>query len=231
MLTDGAYAGHVAIVLKQSAPFPFLELKPAIRAKVYRYLLKHDKDAIGVTLKQGITKTPYSPGYGGKNNLAILATSKQISTEAATILYSQKFHFAGTQVVASFLLHIGQFRRYLVKIRLDSYNSNSAKIMFHLLQDAKCLKILSFAHISSDNVPKTAVRNMFADTKVWLLGVDKEDPTKGLDTLFFDPSAFHMREKDEDGKITVVQWGETERREFFKGLRILCQKHCRSYQK
>jgi hypothetical protein len=54
----------------------------------------------------------------------------------------------------------------------------------------------------------------------WLMGVVRNDPTKGLEVLVFDEQAFHMREKDKEaGGFKVLQWGRAEQLEFLKGLR------------
>jgi hypothetical protein len=55
----------------------------------------------------------------------------------------------------------------------------------------------------------------------WLMGVDRSDPTKGLEVLVLDEQAFHMREKDKTaGGFKVLQWGLAEQLEFLKGLRV-----------
>ena len=209
------------MIFKQSLPFPFLKLPLNVRAKVLSYLLKYDGEAVPMTMKQGGARTAYSPVYCEKNCAAILATNKQIQKEAAQIFYSQKFHFPGTQVVAAFLLQIGSFKKYLVSIRSDTYNPTSARVMFPLLQGAKSLQLVSFGHVSSNESPKTAIKNIFDDGHRWLLTVERNNPAKGLDILRFDQSAFHVRVKDENGEEkTVVQWGPGEQLEFLKGLRI-----------
>jgi hypothetical protein len=54
----------------------------------------------------------------------------------------------------------------------------------------------------------------------WLMGVDKNDPTKGLEVLVFHEQAFHMREKVKGiDRHRVLQRGPAEQLEFLKGLR------------
>jgi hypothetical protein len=219
MLTEGPYAGHVAIIIKQSLPFPLLELPKKIRTKVLNYLLKHDEKAIPMTLKQGGTKAPYSMAYAGKNNNAILATCKQLRDEAGEIVYNHQFHFPGTQVIASFLLQIGQFRGFLSSLRSDTYNASSARMMFGLLLEAPALQRLSFAHVSSNESPVTASKNIYNDAQAWLLALEKKGPAKALDIIRFDNAAFHVRDKDAKGNVTVIQWGEAEQIAFLKSLR------------
>lgn len=219
----------MAIIIKQSLPFPLMKLPQEVRAKILKNLLKHDEDTVAMALKHSGTKSAYSPVYSGKNNLAIIGTCKQICGESAAIVYTQYFHFPGTQVISSFLLQIGQFRQFLVKLRSDTYNSTSARTMFHLLQEARMLQLLRFTHISSNESPKTAVRNIYNDGNSWLLSLDKNNPTKGLDILEFEVSAFHMREKDKNGNVNVVQWGHGEQLEFLKGLRLKLQANARRH--
>jgi len=66
MLREGPYAGHVAIIIKQSVPFPFMKLPIHLRQKVYKYLVKHEDDVVKVVLAQGSKKTAYSQRYKGK---------------------------------------------------------------------------------------------------------------------------------------------------------------------
>lgn len=228
MLNEGPYAGHVAIIVKQSSPFPFLKLPPNIRAKVYGYLLREvrkDKDAVDVRIKQ-FKKTAYSPDYlGNKNNFAIMATCKEILAEAAPIAYAQPFRFPGTQVVTTFMLQTEMFRKYLVDIRSDSYHSNTGRSMFLLLRNCPSLKKLTFAHISSNEAPKTAIKNMHNDAGPFLKNVDRKDPAKGLEILQFERSAFHYRRKTEEGNKDVVQWDQVDFDEFMKGLRAQLRKN------
>ncbi|KAF2468037.1 uncharacterized protein BDR25DRAFT_316191 [Lindgomyces ingoldianus] len=220
IVDEGPYAGHVAIILKQSVPFPLMKLPVSIRAKIFHHLLVHPEGAITMALKQGGTKTAYAPTYNSKNRLTILQGCRQIHEEAAPILYGQLFHFPGTQVISSFLLQCGSNRKHLKNIRSDTYNSQSARTMFHLLQEAKDFEKLSFAHVSSNEQPKTAIKNIYNDAHGWLLNLDPKKPTKGLDVMSFDHSAFHWREKDNEGNTIVKQWGPAEQVEFLKGLRI-----------
>ncbi|ORY01983.1 hypothetical protein BCR34DRAFT_89586 [Clohesyomyces aquaticus] len=219
MLKEGPYAGHVAIIVKQSVPFPFLRLPKKIRARVFRHIVLHPEGAITMALKQGGTKTAYAPSYQSKNRLAILQVSHQVHDEALPLLYGQLFHFPGTQVISSFLLQLGSNRKHLKNIRSDTYNSQSARTVFHLLTEAASFERLSFAHVSSNEQPKTAIRNIYNDAHGWLLGLDPKNPSKGLNVLSFDHSAFHWREKDEEGNVIVKQWGPAEQVEFLKGLK------------
>ena len=52
------------------------------------------------------------------------------------------------------------------------------------------------------------------------MGVDRNDPTKGLEVLVFDEQAVHMREKDKEaGGFKVLQWGPAEQLETLRGLK------------
>ncbi|KAF2786629.1 hypothetical protein K505DRAFT_259478 [Melanomma pulvis-pyrius CBS 109.77] len=219
ILEEGPYAGNVAIILKQGRAFPVMRLPIAIRTKILHFMLVHD-DAISIALRQN-TRHAYSPNYKGKNNLAILSTCKQLQGEATPIVYNQMFHFTGTEVIANFLLQIRmQNRAHLRSLRSNTYNSASAKTMFHLLEDAPQIQHISFAHVSSNEKPMTATKNIFNDASQWLLTLDKQNPTKGLDILSFDDTAFHMREKDEEGNVMVTQWGPGEQIDFLKGFKL-----------
>jgi hypothetical protein len=205
--------------MKQSRPFPFMGLPIAIRTKIYNFMLKHDDD-IAITSRQN-SRMAYSPTYRGKNNLAILATCNQVRAEAAPIVYSQVFHFTGTEVIMNYLLQIRiQNRGYLRSIRSETYNSASAKAMFHLLEESPHIERISFAHVSSNEKPVTAIKNIFNDASQWLLSLDKANPIKGLEILGFDDTAFHLREKSKSGEVTVTQWGPGEQLDFLKGLKM-----------
>jgi hypothetical protein len=205
--------------MKQSRPFPFMKLPVAIRAKIYNFILKHDDD-VPITSRQN-TRMAYSPAYRGRNNLSILATCKQIQAEAAPIIYGQVLHFTGTEVIMNYLLQIRTKNRgYLRSLRSDTYTSASARAMFHLLEDTPNIERISFAHVSSNEKPVTAIRNIFNDASQWLLNLDKTNPTKGLEILGFDDTAFHLREKSKSGEVTVTQWGPGEQLDFLKGLKM-----------
>jgi hypothetical protein len=220
MIHEGPYAGHTALIIKQSVPFPFMALPIGIRKMVYEKLLLHDKDAINMTLKQSNRKIAYSTDYRAKNKLAVLSACKEVRKEAAPIVYGQKFHFAGTQVITSFMVQIGKFRKYLRRFESETYNASTARHMFQLLMDAPGFQSLHFAHVSSNEGPKTAIKNIFNDAGRWLLSIDPQDPEKGLDVLTFGPAAFHRREKHDDGiNFTVIQWGPGEHQLFQQGLR------------
>jgi hypothetical protein len=226
MLHEGPYAGHVAIIIKQSVPFPFMQLPKDIRKKVYSFLMKHDDDHVRIVLAQGNKKVAYSQLYKGKKNLAMLATCKKIRDEAAPIVYGQKFTFSGTQVITTWMLQIGQFGKFLKQLECDSYTGTSARLLFHMLvTNAPNVERLSFLHVSSNERPGTASKN--GDAQPWLDVVNKTDPGAGLRILHFSNTAFHMRVKQKDGSVNVVQWGPGEKRDFVRGLQAMCDKTSR----
>lgn len=73
------------------------------------------------------------------------------------------FQFPGTQVVADFLMRIGSNRKFLRSLRSETYVTQSARTMFHLLSESPHLERLSFAHVSSGENAKTAVKNIWND--------------------------------------------------------------------
>ena len=75
----------------------------------------------------------------------MLGANKQLHAEAAPIAYSQTFEFPGTQVATDFLLRIGTHRHFLTSLRNETYSSQSARTLFHLLTEARNLQRLSFA--------------------------------------------------------------------------------------
>ncbi|KAF2869565.1 hypothetical protein BDV95DRAFT_609103 [Massariosphaeria phaeospora] len=220
MLEEGEYAGHVAIIIKQELPFRMLALPLHVRAKILRFALKHDEDRIHLTLKQSGSKTAYAPDYHGRNFLAVLGANKQMAAEAGAIVYGQFFHCPGTQVLSQFLIGIGLRNvKYLQQIHSDTYHKQTAQTSFHLLQEARALQRFSFAHVSSNESPPTAVKNIFNAAGTWLLSIDRNNPLKGLDVLTFEEAAFHTREKDPEGGVTVTQWGPAEQMDFLKALK------------
>jgi hypothetical protein len=221
MLTEGSYKDHVAIILKQSLPLPILKLPISARMKVFNYVLKDESETLALKLTQGCSRIAYAPDFYTPNNLALLSTCKQILEEAAPIVYSgHKFQFAGTQVAATFLLQIGHFRPYVRSLEMDTYNGSSARTVFRLLQDCRNIEHVKFNHISSNESPQTAIKNMYHHAESWLCVPDKNNPTKRLDILKFDTAAFHMRAKDADGDLTVIQWSDRDKIEFQRGLRL-----------
>ncbi|KAF2277502.1 uncharacterized protein EI97DRAFT_457510 [Westerdykella ornata] len=228
ILTEGEYAGHVAILVKQSLPFPLMRLPISVRTKVLNFMLKHDEEAIRVSLSQGGKKAAYSKEFHGKNTLAILATCKQIRDEAAPLLYGQTFVFPGTGALTTFLLQIGQFSKYLRHLELETYTGASARTMFHLLEKATSLEILHFQHISSNERPKTAVKNIYNDAYPWLMAVGKECPTKGLEIMHFHEAAFHRRDKNENGEPESIKWSSAEHETLRRGLRLKLEKASRA---
>lgn len=222
MITEGDYAGHGAILFKQSLPFPLMRLTSEIRAHIFRYVLRAENGEVKVTLKQGGSKSAYAPDYAGKHRLSLLQIDSEVRKEALPIVFEQRFFFPGTQALSSFLLQIGGSRIYIQHLRCDTYNPQTARTVFHLLQDCKNLKKFSFKHVSSNEQPKTAVKNMFNDAQGFLLNHDKEDPIGGLSKLSFDPGAFHMRTKNDDGSYSVIQWGPKEQHMFAVNLKEKC---------
>jgi hypothetical protein len=207
--------------MKQSKPFPFMELPVHVRAQIISYLVYDPTGIVRMALKQGGTKGAFAPKYTTKNRLSILRVNREIHDEAVPILYGQCFHFPGCQVLANFMLQIGGYRQHLMYIRSDTYNAQSARTVFHLLQECKQIKTVSFAHFSSNEQPKTAIKNLYNDAHVWLLGIDKYNPIAGMEILHFDDHAFHMRERNEDGKgYNVVAWSANDRVLFLKGLKL-----------
>ncbi|KAF2750759.1 hypothetical protein M011DRAFT_474262 [Sporormia fimetaria CBS 119925] len=227
MLTEGPYAGHVAILLKQSQPFRFLELPPSVRNRIYKILLRPEGGEIPITVTHGSHKFAYSRTFGSKNKLAILAVSKQVYDEATPIAYGYRFVFTGTQVLNIFLLQIHKrFIKYIGNIQSETYNPASARNVFHTLQEATSLRRLSFKHISSDQSPPTAIKNFYDHANTWLHAVGTaKQPDKGLSILNFGPTAFHRREADEDGETQVVQWGQAEWKIFIEGIAAKCRRN------
>jgi hypothetical protein len=154
--------GGVAIHLRQETPFRLMDLPLHIRTKILQYTLEHDRPNIGIVMKP-TERRPWAPDYKAKNIMAVLATSKQLHAEAAPIVYSHTFEFPGTPVATDFLLRIGSHRRFLTSLRSDTYTSQSARTLFHLLTEAKYLQRLSFAHISSSETPKHAIKTIWGD--------------------------------------------------------------------
>ncbi|KAF2662954.1 hypothetical protein K491DRAFT_672782 [Lophiostoma macrostomum CBS 122681] len=228
MLKEGPYKDHVAVVLKQSRPFPILDLPKEIRPRIFNYLLKDENQTIPITLKHGGTRTAYAPNYHDPNNLAILSTCKVIHEEVAPIAYGHKFQFAGTQVAATFLLQIGQFRRFIKSLEMDTYNGATASTIFRLLPDCPEIAYVKFNHISSNESPGTATKNMFNHARSWLCVPDKANPTKRLDILKFDGAAFHKRVRQADGGLAVVQWSDRDKVDFQRALRDKLEKYANS---
>jgi hypothetical protein len=162
MLGSGPYADHIAIIIRQKILFSFLRLPLYIYVKSFDCVIKLDEPVMSIVLKSG-SRSAWAPTYHAHNLLAILRTYKQIHAEAAHIVYTRTFQSPDTQAVSDFLMRIGSNRQFLRKLRSDTYASQSARMMFRLLAEAKQLEQLSFAHVSSTENPKTAVKNIWND--------------------------------------------------------------------
>ncbi|OCK78665.1 hypothetical protein K432DRAFT_457306 [Lepidopterella palustris CBS 459.81] len=223
LLDDGEYKGHVALIIKQSYPFPFMKLNASIRARIYRYLLEAEENTIRIKTKATGHKLPYAPGYTSAHKLAIVTASKEVRKEALPILYNQKFCFDNTTGLQLFLLVIGECRLFVKNLSIDAYVSSTARTAFYLLGDCKNLNRIFFKHVSSNQQPKTAIKDFWNDAQPWLMQAsqdNKEDPMAVLKLMAFDPAAYHMRSKDlNTGETVVKMWGRQEHLVFLKGLK------------
>jgi len=220
VLPTGPYTNHLALLIRQETPFRFLALPLYIRTKIYALLLTHPEPAIRIVMK-GSTRTVWSPTYHSPHKLALLRTSQQVYAEANPMLYTQPFAFSGTQVAGDFLLRISRNRALLRSLRCETYASQSARTMFHLLAEARGLQRLSFAHVSSNETPKKAVGNIWNDAGNWLVGIDRSDPLEGLGVLMFGERAFHIRVKDKKaGGFRVTAWGPAEQVSIYAVYRV-----------
>lgn len=63
LLEDSAYAGDVALIIRQEMPFDFLRLPLHIRTKIYKFMLKDDEPGVSVVVKVGpkTTASPFRP--------------------------------------------------------------------------------------------------------------------------------------------------------------------------
>ena len=119
----------MAILIKQSRPFPLLGLPPAVRKTILAYVLKpepEDSSPIKIICKQAGTRAPYAPSYHAKNKLAIALANKELHEEATPIIFENAFNFPKTQVLTAWLTMIGRNVKYLRKLSCETYEGFSA---------------------------------------------------------------------------------------------------------
>jgi hypothetical protein len=207
--------------MKQAFPFAFMTLNMEIRKRVYEYLFESEEKVIRIKTKTGGQKLPYAPGYNAYNRAAILAVSSEVRLEALPVMYDRKFCFESTSILMHFLLQICDGRIYLTDLNVESYVSSTARTSFYLLANCKRLRRIFFKHVSSNEQPKTAIKNFWNDAQPWLTAASagQKDPTAALKLLIFDRTAFHFRVKDPNSKSTSVKaWQLADHLAFVKGL-------------
>lgn len=98
-------------------------------------------------------------------------------------------------MVADFLSLIARNIPVLRTLHSETYTTKSARLMFAHLNTARSLETLSFEHISSNETPGKAIKNLWTDGRKWMAVLDQAKSTKGLDVLRFGEKPFHVREK------------------------------------
>lgn len=159
-------------MLQENTAFRFMDLPPEIRNIVYRHLLEEDVEVqIRSYQPRGHERRPvqlsFSPGtYSrrrdqtwdaangrwlgpGESGHSLLAVSKQMLQETATIAYgSKRFGFRKYSDARLFLDRIGSMRRFLREIELpDQIRSvSTTQLFFKQLRDATNLQSIIVRH-------------------------------------------------------------------------------------
>lgn len=143
------------------------------------------KPAIHISKRRDF-QLAYSPGFGGKNKLAILRLNRQIRTEATPVLYNRIFEFSSTCALAAFLrrlLRAGSDKKTLVgpairNITINQYFDGTAKECFELLTNYDSITKVQFKHLYKKAKPISAAKKFCKDAKPFL---KKCVATRGVD--------------------------------------------------
>ncbi|KAG9682112.1 hypothetical protein KCU95_g16903, partial [Aureobasidium melanogenum] len=203
--------GLQAIVIKPSAPFPFLELPAHLRTRILELNLapttNKGKIEFQTEAKSGNVKAKdYLKEFKHRTAIAIL--NKQIAVEARGILYAVKLRFDNTTTLLNFLSMVGDdARKAMSTIIVANYLKATAMPCMNMLADCRNLqKITIVGGVGVNSNPQKAAKNFFTESGRLLQAIVNAadgDKNAALAVVNFGKNCFTMKEEDE-----VVGWDD-----------------------
>ncbi|KAI4850078.1 hypothetical protein E4T44_02957 [Aureobasidium sp. EXF-8845] len=205
--------GLQAIIIKPSAPFPFLKLPAHLRTRILKLNLTPTTNKGRLEFvtegKSGFVK---AKDYikEAKHRTALATLNKQIATEACIILYAFRLRFDTTTTALNFVSMIGdEARKAMLAITIVSYVKGTAMPCMNLLTECRNLERISIiGGIGTNTTPQKAAKSFFTEagrllqTIVHTSGGDKD---AALNVVTFGKECFTIKEEDD-----LVAWDEDQ---------------------
>ncbi|CAD0114303.1 unnamed protein product [Aureobasidium uvarum] len=217
--------GLQAIIIKPSAPFPFMKLPKILRTRILSLnLAPTTKGRIEIVTesKSGSVKTKdYSKEFKedahcthAKHRVAIAQLNKEIAVEARQILYSYKLRFDSTTTLLNFLSLVGEeARKAMSTIAIVSYIKATAMPCMNMLADCRNLeKVVIVGGVGTNSTPQKTAKSFFTESgRLLQTLVHAADGNKdaALNIVTFGKKCFSIKEEDK-----LVDWDQEQTDEF-----------------
>ncbi|KAI4761580.1 hypothetical protein E4T52_06331 [Aureobasidium sp. EXF-3400] len=208
--------GLQAIVIKPSAPFPFLKLPRHLRTRVIQYCLtpSTNKGRIEITDSKsgGARAKDYLKEF--KHRTAVAVLNKQLAAEARLILYAFRLRFDTTTTALNFLSMIStEARKAMVAITIAGYVKATAMPCMTLLADCSNLtKINIISGVGVNTTPQKAAKAFFTESGRLLQAIVHNaggDKDAALNVVTFGKGCLTIKEEDE-----IVAWDDDQNETF-----------------
>ncbi|KAG9851816.1 hypothetical protein KCU98_g7162, partial [Aureobasidium melanogenum] len=203
--------GLQAIVVKPSAPFPFMKLPAHLRARILKLNLtpttNKGRIEFQTETKSGNVKAKdYLKEF--KHRAAIAILNKELAVEARSILYASKLRFDNTTTLLNFLSMVGDdARKAMSTIIIANYLKTTAMPCMNMLADCRNLKKITIVGgVGVNSNPQKAAKNFFTESGRLLQAIVNAadgDKDAALNVVNFGKNCFTMKEEDE-----VVGWDD-----------------------
>jgi hypothetical protein len=207
--------------------FPFLNLPPELRNKIYELCLLPKKDKFKFIIQKrdirhlAVHQGPLQGGNTQRTRTNILRLNKQIHAEAASLLYSHKMYFSNHIVLQAFIGQIGPTNRELLRHLVFSDENRSPTTVqllfaFNMLSLATNIEELhlnsywmAFFWSSRNDSPAQAgtrmAQKLFREAVHWFDAMErsKGSPFAGLDVLKVESCLFLRSGKVRDESVPI----------------------------
>ncbi|KAI5201175.1 hypothetical protein E4T39_05373 [Aureobasidium subglaciale] len=217
--------GLQAIVVKPSAPFPFMKLTKDIRKTILELLLTPDTkgDRIDISTDKtanGAKAKDYAKQFGLKHRLAIGCLNKELAAEVRAILYSFRLRFDNTTTLLSFLSDVGpDVQHALSRVTIMNYQKPTAKPTMNLLSECKNLQSVSIlSGVGVNSKPDKTSKSFFAEAERLLQAIvnrNNGNKDSALDVVSFGKGCFTTKEEDD-----VYEWEDDDMTKFAELIAI-----------
>ncbi|KAI4729585.1 hypothetical protein E4T49_02704 [Aureobasidium sp. EXF-10728] len=217
--------GLQAIIVKPSAPFPFMKLPKDVRTRILSLNLEPTtKGRIDIVTesKSGNVKTKdYSKEFKEdghcnhvKHRVAVTQLNKEIALEARQILYSYKLRFDSTTTLLNFLSLVGEEpRKAMLTISIVNYIKATAMPCMNMLADCRNLKkIFIVGGVGTNSKPEKAAKSFFTESGRLLQALvhaANGNKDAALNIVTFGKGCFNIKEEDQ-----IVDWDQEQTEEF-----------------